>query len=166
MNAIFNRRSIRKFTSEAVTDEQVRDLLHAAMAAPSGGNEKPWHFVVIRDRATLNAVTKINPYAGMLKEAPLAILACGDLSLEKFKGFWIQDVAASIENMLIEATDLGLGSVWTGVYPREERVVAMKELLNLPEAIIPLGLVALGYPAQKLNTPDRYDETKVHYETW
>ena len=166
MNAIFNRRSVRKFTDEPVTDDQLRNLLHAAMSAPSAGNEKPWQFVVIRKRETLDAITEINPYAKMLTEASLAILACGDMNLQKFEGFWVQDVSAAIENILIEATDLGLGSVWTGVYPREDRVGALKELLNLPETVIPLGLVAIGCPAQKLDTPERYDETRVHYETW
>ncbi|HGE70115.1 TPA: nitroreductase family protein, partial [Candidatus Poribacteria bacterium] len=127
MQAILSRRSIRRYTDKPVSDEVVEQLLKSAMSAPSAGNEQPWHFVVIRDRQILNEIPKIHPYSGMLKEAPLAILICGDESLQKYKGYWVQDCSAATENLLIAVNALGLGGVWLGVYPIEDRVVGIRK---------------------------------------
>ena len=102
----------------------------------------------------------------MLKEAQLAILVCGDLELETRKGYWIQDCAAATENILISANALGLGVVWLGVYPREERVSGIKKLLNLPDHIIPLSLIPIGHPAESLPPSDRFDESRIYYNGW
>ena len=114
---VLDRRSIRKYTDQPVPDKLVETLLRAAMSAPSAGNQQPWHFVVIRDRAILDAVPGFHPYARMMVKAPVAILVCGDGDLEKSKGFWVEDCSAATENVLIEAQELGLGSVWLGPVP-------------------------------------------------
>jgi nitroreductase len=121
IEAILGRRSIRSYTDKPVAKETVQQLLEAAMAAPSAGNQQPWHFVVVDDRALLEKITTVHPYAQMAKSAQLGILVCGDLSLEMHQGYWVQDCAAATENLLVAAHALGLGAVWTGVHPRSER---------------------------------------------
>lgn len=146
--------------------ELVRQLLSSAMSAPSAGNQQPWHFVVIDDRGVLDAVPGIHPYAGMCLSAPLGILVCGDTTLEKFKGFWVQDCSAATQNLLLAAHDRGLGAVWTGIHPLEERVRAFRGLCSLPEHVIPLALVVLGYPDKKPPPEDRFHEDRVHCNRW
>jgi len=166
LDAIVTRRSIRKFTDQVVPDEMVSQLLKAAMAAPSAGNEQAWQFIVIRDRALLAAIPKFHPYSAMLKYASVAILVCGDLTLEKFKGYWVQDCSAATQNLLLAATTMGLGAVWTGVYPLEDRVAGMRTLLNLPEHVIPLSLVPVGFPAEQPAKADRFNAERVHNDRW
>jgi nitroreductase len=165
-DAIFTRRSIRKYTSQSVPEELVTELLKAAMAAPSAGNEQAWQFIVIRDRAILDAVPKFHPYAAMLKYASVAVLVCGDLSREKYKGFWVQDCSAATQNILLAATARGLGAVWTALHPMEDRVAGMRMLLGLPEQIIPLSLIPIGYPAEHPGSADRFDAERVHRDRW
>ncbi len=160
------RRSIRRYTAEEVDDEDVKKVLEAGMAAPSAGNERPWHFIVMRDRRLLDGVIEVHPYAQMLKQAPVAILVCGDPSLEKYKGFWVQDCSAATENILIMAVQLGLGAVWLGIYPIEERVEGLRRLLGLPEDVIPFALVSMGHPAEEKKNGERYDATRVHHDGW
>lgn len=166
MNSIFSRRSIRKYTDKAVPEELVEQVLRAGMAAPSAGNEQPWHFIVIDDRELLNEIPKFHPYSQMLKEAGYAIVVCGDESLQKYEGYWVQDCSAAMENMLLMAQDVGLGSVWLGVYPMEDRVKALKELLGLPESVLPLSIMPLGYPAESRNPVDRYNPSRIHRNRW
>jgi nitroreductase len=168
MEAILTRRSIRKYTADPVSDELVEELLRAAMSAPSAGNEQPWHFVVIRDRDTLERVQTFQPYSAMLSEAQVSILVCGDpeLEMEKHQGFWIQDCSAAIENLLIAANAEGLGAVWLGVHPVEDWVSGMRALLRIPERVVPLGLLSIGWPAEERGTEDRFDETRVHQDRW
>lgn len=166
MSSITTRRSIRKYTSEAVPEETVTEILKAAMCAPSAGNEQPWHFIVITDRAILNEIPKVHPYSSMLKGTSVAILVCGDETLEKHKGYWVQDCAAATENMLLMATELGLGSVWLGVYPLEDRVEGMRKLLGIPSHITPFSLLPLGYPAEQKPPADRYNASRVHSNKW
>ena len=166
MSAIMERRSVRAFTDKAVTDAQVEQILRAAMNAPSAGNAQPWEFVVIRDKDTLTKVTQINEYAAFAPSAPVAILACGNLSLEKFKGSWVQDVSAAIENMLLAIPGMGLGAVWTGIYPMEERVLAFQSLLKTPDNVIPLGLIVVGYAETMPQPVDRFKPERIHREVW
>jgi len=166
LDAIFTRRSIRKYTDRPVPEELVTGLLKAAMAAPSAGNEQAWQFIVIRDRALLDAIPKFHPYAAMLRHASVAILVCGDLTLEKYKGYWVQDCSAAAENLLLAATAQGLGAVWTGVYPMEDRVAGMRKLMNLPEHVIPLSLIPIGYPAEQPAKVDRFNAERVHKDRW
>lgn len=166
MNAIFSRRSIRRYTDDPVSDELIRYVLSAAMQAPSAGDQRPWHFVVIRDRTTLNAIPQVHPHALMLKHAPVAILICGDESLEKHKGYWVQDCAAATENLLLAVEEKGLGAVWLGVYPRHDRVDGIRQLLNIPVHIMPFSLIALGHPAEKKPAQDRFDASRIHADRW
>lgn len=166
MDAILSRRSIRRYTSQMVSDELIKELLDAAMSAPSAGNEQPWHFVVIRDRNILNEIPKIHPYSQMLKEAPLAILICGDEKLQKYQGYWVQDCSAATENLLIAVNAKGLGAVWLGVYPIEDRVVGLRKLLGIPENVIPFSLLSIGYPAEQKPRANRYNESRIHHNKW
>ncbi len=166
MKEIFERRSIRKYTDQPIPDEHVEKLLMAAMAAPSAGNQQPWEFVIIRDRKILEGITKFHPYSQMLKEAQLAIVVCADLDREKHVGYWQQDCAAATQNLLLEAQYLGIGAVWLGIYPREERVNGIKTLLGLPERVIPMAVISIGYPAENKGPSDRYDKTRVHINKW
>ena len=166
LDTILARRSIRKYTSEPVPDEMVTYLLRAAMAAPSAGNEQPWHFVVIRERHLLEQLTRVHPYAQMLHDANLAIMVCGDKTLEKYEGYWIQDCSAATENILIAAEDMGLGSVWLGVYPNIERSDPMRVLLDLPKNVIPFAIISVGFPAEEKEPANRYNPGRIHYDRW
>lgn len=166
MNAILSRRSIRRYTQQPVSDETIKELLEAAMSAPSAGNEQPWHFVVIKEREILNEIPEIHPYSGMLAHAPAAILVCGDKRLEKYEGYWIQDCSAATENLLIAAQAKGLGAVWLGVYPVEDRVAGIRKLLGIPEHVTPFSLISIGHPAEQKPPSDRYDPSRVHHDRW
>ena len=168
LEAILSRRSIRRYTSDTVSNDQMNTLLRAAMTAPSANNEQPWHFVVIRDRSTLNEITRFHPYSQMLKEAPAGICVCADLELEKNSGvgYWIQDCSAATENILLAANALGLGTCWLGVHPRKQREEALSKLLGLPDHIVPLCLIALGYPAESKGPATRYRVDRIHFERW
>ena len=166
LTTIFSRRSIRLYTAKSVSREMVNEILRAAMSAPSAGNERPWHFIVLTDRAVLDAIPKFHPYSAMLRHAQVAILVCGDMTLEKHTGYWTLDCAAATENMLLAAHAKGLGAVWCGVYPTEDRVVNLQRLLNLPEHIVPFSLVPLGFPAEEKQAPDRFDGSRVHENRW
>lgn len=166
MDAIFRRRSIRAYTARPIDDDALERLLRAAMAAPSAGNEQPWHFVVVTDRPTLDDLSRVSPYAGMLAGAAAAIVVCADPRAVKHEGFWPQDCAAATENILLEATELGLGSVWVGIHPRAEREEAVRRVLWVPASIVPFSIVALGYPAEERQPVDRYDPARVHRGRW
>jgi nitroreductase len=166
IEAIMTRRSIRKYTDKPVDDDVVEKLLRAAMAAPSSGNEQPWHFIVIRERKILEHIPTFHPHSHMLKEAALAILICEDPGLEIYKGRGVLDCSAATENMLLAAHALGLGAVWLGIYPVEERMCGMRKLLNMPAQVVPISLVSIGYPNQKCTSEDRYKPERVHYDRW
>jgi len=166
MKEIMERRSVRSYTGQPIPEESLQCLLRAAMRAPSAGNAQPWAFIVIRDRDTLDAIQRFHPYASPLKTAPCAIVVCGDLSRQIFPDFWVQDCSAATENLLLEAVHLGLGAVWMGLYPMQERVDDMSQLLGLPETVVPLGVIAVGFPAQIPPPMDTFHPEYVHYERW
>ncbi|CCH49005.1 nitroreductase family protein [Pseudodesulfovibrio piezophilus] len=166
LDLINSRRSIRKYTEKPIPEEMIHSLLEAAMMAPSAGNAQPWQFVVVTENALLKKASKIHPYVTMAASAQLGILVCGDLSKEKYPGFWVQDCAAAMQNMLLAAHALGLGAVWTGIYPMEDRVATTAKLFNLPESVIPLGFAPLGWPNQHPQSATRYREDRVHYNTY
>jgi len=163
---IANRRSIRSYRSDAVTEEQIEQVLRAAMAAPSAGNQQPWEFIVVTDRAALTKITEVHPYSKMLHEAPVAIVVCGNKSREKHAEFWVQDCSAAVQNLLLEATHQGLGTVWLGVHPRQDRVEGLKKLFNLPEPVIPFAVVALGYAKVQPLPIDRFNSEYIHRNRW
>ena len=166
MNAIFQRRSIRQYTKQDISEEMLRTILRAGMSAPSAGNQRPWQFIVVKDTETLTQISEVSPYAGMTKNAPLAIVVCGDLEQGRFQGFWVQDCSAATQNILLEVTENGLGAVWLGMYPIEERVESLQKLFNLPGHIIPFSVIPIGYPVKSPEAPDRYDESRIHYNVW
>lgn len=166
LEAILTRRSIRQFTDQSVSEAVVEDLLRAAMSAPSAGNQQPWQFVVITDREILDTIPSIHPYSAMLRQAPLAILVCGDEQLETHKGYWVQDCSAATQNLLLAAHARGLGAVWLGIYPRMDRVAGLRKLLGLPEHVVPMALVAIGHPAEHLPPAERYNAARVHRNRW
>ena len=166
LEAIHTRRSIRAYQNKPVPEELIQKLLATAMQAPSARNQQPWQFVVIDDRATLAKIPPFMPNAAMAGNAPLAILVCGDLSLEKSPGYWMVDCAAAVENMLLAAHALGLGAVWCGVYPREARMDGLRQLIGLPKNVIAHSLVVLGYAAEQVPAEDRYRPERVRRNHW
>ena len=166
LECLHSRRSIRQYTDEDVSAEQVRVLLDAAMIAPSGGNAQPWHFIVVRDKELLQEASRIHPYVGMAAKAPLAVLVCANLDEEKFAGLWVQDCSAATQNLLLAVNALGLGAVWTAVHTFEERVSACKKLFKLPEKIMPFSLLVIGHPKEAPARKSRYDAAKVHEDKW
>ncbi|MFO8037068.1 MAG: nitroreductase family protein [Anaerolineales bacterium] len=164
LEVIFTRRSIRQYTDEPVTEEQVKTLLEAGMNAPSANNRQPWHFIVVDARECLNAIMEVHPHSKMLAQAPLAIIVCADIT--RSKRYWQQDCAAATENILLAARALGLGSVWLGVYPKEDRTEGLTRLFDLPETIRPLCVVAVGHPTEEAGRVERYDISKAHRNQW
>lgn len=166
MDAILNRKSIRKYKDIKVSNDIVEELLKAGMAAPSAGNEQPWEFIVLRDKEIMKKITEVHQYSQMLLDTDVAIVVCGDESKEMFKGFWVQDCSAATENILVAAEDKGLGAVWLGVYPIEDRVEAIKEILSLPDSVIPLSIIPVGYPDEQKKPAYRFNKTRIHYDRW
>jgi len=166
LKAIHTRRSIRQYQDQPIEEELVRKLLAAAMAAPSACNQQPWEFIVITEKELLEKIPAINSNAGMAAEASLAILVCGNLEIETCPGYWVIDCAAATQNLLLAAHALGLGAVWTGTYPNEERMDCYTELFDLPEYILPHSLVVLGYPDEKPLNQDRFQVERIHYNGW
>lgn len=172
LECILTRTSVRQYAPDrTISRDTVETLLRAAMSAPTAVNKQPWAFVAIDNRAELDSLTSVLPYARMLSQAPLAIVVCGDLSkaIEDENadgGFWIQDVSAATENLLLAAHALGLGAVWTGVYPDPERVKGVQQHLGMPENIIPLAVVPIGYPAGPQKPKDKWNPENIHFNRW
>lgn len=166
IDAILTRRSIRKFTGQVISGDQLDLLLKCGFQAPSAYNLQPWHFVVVKEKENLEKIADIHPYAKMLPQAGCGIIVCGDITREKKEGYLVEDCSAAIENILLAAHGTGLGAVWCGIYPDTERARAFSEILNLPENIIPVGLIAVGYPDEEKPPQERFDPAKVHYESW
>lgn len=167
IEAILTRRSVRNYRKKDVNPELLQELIRAAMHAPSGADEQPWYFLVINDKLLLEKIPSIHPYAAMVSQAPVAVLVCGDPGREKHTGMWVQDCAAATENFLLAAHATGLGSVWVGVYPREERMAPLRRLLNIPERIMPFALLPLGYPEAAAETiEDRFSEDRIRTNHW
>ncbi len=164
---IMTRTSVRAYLDKPVEDEKIEKLLHAGMAAPSAVNMQPWHFVVVKDKATLEKIAEVTPNARMAKDAPLAIVVCGDMTHEKpdlVREFWSQDASASTENILLQAHGMGLGAVWTGTYPDPKRCEAISALLHLPDHIIPFSTIVIGYPKGETTPKNKWKPENVSYE--
>lgn len=166
LQVILTRRSVRRYAARPLPEPLLLDLLRAAMHAPSAGNQRPWQFVLLTERRLLDAIPSLLPYADMLPQAPAAILVCGDLRLEQFRGYWVQDCAAATQNLLLAAHAAGLGGVWVGVYPHADRVAGLRQLLGIPEPVVPLALVALGYPAEPAAPVDCFEPARFHRNGW
>ena len=166
IEAILTRRSIRSYTAEPVTEVDIETILHAAMAAPSAGNQQPWHFVVTTEREWLDRMAETTPYGKMLREAPLAITVCADTRDLRHPTMWQQDCSNAAENALIAIHALGLGAVWLGFWPKMERVEPLKAVLGLPEGVEPLCVLAVGHPAEGQPAVDRFRDESVHRDRW
>ena len=166
---IMARKSVRSYTSRPVEKEKVDIMLKAAMAAPSAVNKQPWSFIVIDDKEVLNHLAQVLPYAKMTAEAPMAIVVCGDLtkSLNGELGqYWMLDCSAASENLLLAAEALGLGAVWTAVYPEEQRIENVRAVLSLPEYIVAFNLIPIGYPQRNEEPKDKFKQENIHYNQW
>ena len=164
LECIHTRRSIRKFLDKPVGDDLVKELLEAAMTAPSAYNEQPWHFLVVKNREKLKAVSEAGakPAAG----AALGILVCGEPGIAKAQGTWPLDCSNATENLLLAANALGLGGVWTVAYPDDARMAKYRELFGIPEAIMPFAFVCLGWPEKPGWRENRFKPERIKQETW
>lgn len=166
LDNIATRTSVRDYEARPVEKEKIEKMLRAAMAAPTAMNKQPWHFVVVDQRNVLDALAGANPYAKMLKKAPLAIVVCGntDKMIEGGgRDFWIQDASAATENLLLAAHAMGLGAVWTGAYPSEERCISISKVLSLSDNLVPLNMIVVGYPAEHPQPKQKFKEENVSY---
>ncbi len=165
-NAILTRRSIRQYKNREISEEIIEKLLKSAMFAPSAMNLQPWHFIVVDDMDVIKGTLKAIPYAEMLKQANIAILVCGDINVEKNEDFIVQNCSAATQNILLAAHDSGLGAVWIGIHPMKEIMEPVSKYFNLPENIIPISMVSIGYPAEKVEAEDRFNKNKIHMNKW
>ena len=166
LEAIFNRRSIRKFLNKSISSQDIETILHAGFCAPSAHNKRPWHFVVVKDKEKLEAFSQLNPYTKMFALADTAIAVCADEKRQEVRDYLYEDSAAAIQNILLAVHALGLGAVWCGMKKDSEYYHNLAKLCKLPEGIIPIGLIAIGYPEEEKKSRDRFEEEKVHYEVW
>lgn len=166
LEAIMTRRSVRRFEETAVAEAQIETVLRAAMAAPSAGNQQSWRFVVVIERDRIDRLAATSPFAGLLTQSPLAIVVCGETAGERHPGYWVEDCSAAMENLLLAAHSVGLGGVWLGYYPDEERVERVRDELRLPDTVVPLGIAALGHPGEEKPPTDRYEPVFIHRESW
>ncbi|MBQ8153618.1 MAG: nitroreductase family protein [Prevotella sp.] len=164
---IMTRTSIRAYEKDKpVEQEKVEKMLRAGMAAPTAVNKQPWHFVVLNERSVIDSLAAVNPNKEKMLQSPLIIVVCGDMT-KAMEGdarqFWIQDTSAATENILLAAHAMGLGAVWTALYPNQERVKEAARVLGLPDQIIPLCAVVIGYPAENPEPKDKWQESNVSY---
>lgn len=167
IDIIMTRASVRVFTDQRVSASAIDTLLRAAMAAPTAMNAQPWHFVVVQERAILDSIHSLLPNVQCANPTPLAILVCGDMNLAlqgEAQSFWIQDCSAATENLLLAAHAMGLGAVWCGIHPSVERESILRSILSLPRHLVPLNVVAIGYPKNASTPKEKFDPTKVSYE--
>ncbi len=169
INNIMTRVSVREFTGEKISEAQIDTLLRAAMSAPSAINKQPWAFIVVTDEDKIAALGEALPYSRCSNKPAVAIIPCGDLSKAiegEMANFWINDVSAATENLLLAAHAMGLGAVWTGLHPDLNRAKLVQEMLGLPEHIIPLCVVPVGVPAEQPEVKDKYKPENIHYNQW
>lgn len=166
MEAILRRRSVRAYSDEPISGEVIHDLLHAGMSAPTANNVRPWRFVVVTDPDVLAALPA-DPYTQATKEAQAAIVVCGDTEKDPMDGaLTAVDCAAATENIMIAAADKGLGTVWYAAYPMEARMEHVREVLGLPEGILPFVVLPLGWPKKPLEERDRFDASMIRENRW
>lgn len=167
INTILSRRSIRSYTNQPLSEDTLHLLLKAGMAAPTAMHMQPWEFLVITDKAMLQGISEFHPFVRMAANAAAAIAVCGNLNIyqgkyEPYKDYWVQDTSAATENILLAAEALGVGAVWTGLYPIKSICEKAIKFFNLPPNIIPLNVIVLGYPAHKVAGEERWQPEKIH----
>jgi len=161
LQTILNRKSIRQYTNQEISADEIKNLLKAGMAAPSSRDRRPWHLIVISDKSVLENLGAQLKNAAILKDANKAIVVCGDDELSD--NCWFLDCAAVTQNILLAAESMGIGAVWTAVYPYEDRTEIVNKQLGLPTNIHALSIIPLGYPAGQHASKDKFDTTRVHY---
>lgn len=167
IDTILQRRSIRKFTDTPLTQEEITQILRAGMTAPSARNARPWRFIVVDQRPLMEEMRKVHPYSSPLDTAPLAIVVCGaPAGADWYDDYWQQDCGACTENMLLAAHAMGLGGVWMGIYPDQQRRDSFRQLLALPQEVEAFCVLAFGHPAEEGRRPDCYDPALIHYNRW
>ena len=165
---IMTRASVRQFTDRPISSDTLETIVRAGMAAPSAMNLQPWAFVVVTEREVLDSLKSVHPYSN-LATATAAIIVCGDMqkaAKDAAREYWVQDCSAATENILLAAHSLGIGAVWCGVYPNPERIPGVTQVLGLPESIIPLNIITMGYPAAEVQPKDKWNPDNVHYQRW
>lgn len=163
---ILTRVSVRRFTDAPVTDDELTAILHAAMSAPSGVNKQPWEFIVVDDRDLLSQLADALPYAKMTANAPVAIVVCGNRDRflpDEDENLWEQDCSAASENILLAAHALGLGGVWTCLYPHQDRIDPVRSILNIDDRLIPFNLIPIGHPASDHTPMNKWHPDRVHF---
>lgn len=168
MDVVFNRRSIRRYRSQVVEQEKIEKILRAAMQAPSAANQQPWEFIVVQNKGNLERLAQISAYSKMVSDAPLALILLGNEDRMRLQFHWEQDMAAAAQNILLEAAHLGLGGVWLGIAPMQDRMDLISELYGLKSKLKPFCVIPIGYPeeGQEHKFVDRFDPDRVHYETY
>lgn len=161
LDLIKKRRSIRKYTDEPVSDDAVKKLLEAAMAAPSADNLQPWEFIVVRDHDLRQQLARTHPWSDMCPDAPVVFVVCAD---ERRASHWVEDASAATENLLLAAAGLDLGAVWVGIYPNSRNEEHVRQVLDIPSKLRVICLVPVGHPAESKAPHTKYDERKVHYD--
>ncbi|MFA8300980.1 MAG: nitroreductase family protein [Hyphomicrobiales bacterium] len=168
IDIIHKRKSVRHFTNQKIEKHLLETVIKAGMAAPTAINIQPWAFIAIDDRQTLDELGEVLPYAKMIFDSPAAIVVCGDLNkaYQKKPEYWIQDCSAATQNILLAAESLGLGAVWTAAYPEMDRVEHVQKILNLPESIIPLNVIPIGYSTGQDKPKDKWKPENLHWQKW
>ncbi len=166
INAILKRRSIRAYTDKEISEDTMNTILKAAMYAPTARNSQEWRFIVVRNPENLQKIQQVQPYNTLLEQANAAVIVCALVESDAAKRYFQQDCGASIQNLMLAAYGLGVGSVWLGVYPNEQLVDGITKSFKLPKDVFPIGVVALGYPAEEKPDPERFDASKIHNEQW
>lgn len=169
LNTIFARKSVRSFKSDAVPDEKLRMLVRAGMAAPTAVDKRPWEFIVVTDRAVLKQLADALPYAKMAEKAAAAIIVAGDVKKQwggMESDYWIMDCSAATQNILLAAESMGLGAVWTAVYPEDSRVRSVRQILGIPFHVVPLNVIPVGVQAGREKPKDKYDPKQIHWNRW
>lgn len=166
IEALLGRRSIRKYKDQKISNENINEVLKAAMYAPTAMNLKAWQFIVIDDKAVLVQTINSIPYAEMLKQSAAAILVCGDSEIEKNESWLLQNCSAATQNILLAAHGLGIGSCWIAIHGMDDVYKKIKNQFKLPDNIIPVSLISLGYPDEVVTAEERFKQEKIHYNKW
>ena len=169
LSVIHSRKSVRNYTGEPVSKEDLTMLVKAGMAAPSAVNKQPWVFIPVTDDATLSKLAQGLPYTKMIVKSRACIVVCGDMTKALSgveRDFWVQDCSAASENILLAAEAMGLGAVWSGIYPLQERIEHVRKVLGLPDTVIPLNVIAVGHPTGVEKPQDKFNQSNIHWEKW
>ncbi|MDI6701156.1 MAG: nitroreductase family protein [bacterium] len=160
------RRSVREYQNKDIEDKIIFEIIKSAMYAPSAHNKQPWEFFIVKNREKLNEIAKNHPYAKMLKKAPLCIVVLANTKKQPDSGYFSQDLSAATMNILLASWAYGIGSCWIGVYPKNERIEIVRNVLKIPEGFVPFSIVSLGYPKENPQTVERFDEKRIHTDIW